>query len=153
MYDFWIMASISELVFYPDEDRDEYVPHPNFQSVMNELGIQVPVEAIYERYMDGPVNAGDVLVFSKKDLSDACIVMDTYRDPLDQMDMIHFGWRTKGELQRVRELSRRMYDGCEFAVRYSEGRSVLHQVLREDRYPRKFHYNGEFGQRLKRYLV
>ena len=32
-YEFWIMASITELVEYPDETCDECIPHPNFQAI------------------------------------------------------------------------------------------------------------------------
>lgn len=151
--DFSIMASISDLVFYPDEQRDEYIPHPNFQAVMDVLSIHVPIEAIYERYFDHPVNTGDVLVFGREEQPGSCIVLDTYRDPLDQLDMIRFGWRTKENIEEVQRLSRLLYDECEYAVCYSEGQSVLLDVLREDKYPRKFHYVTLFEQRIKRYLV
>ncbi|WP_164817290.1 hypothetical protein [Paenibacillus lautus] len=42
-YDFNITASISDLVWYPDERFDEYKVHPNFKAVMDRLGITVPV--------------------------------------------------------------------------------------------------------------
>jgi hypothetical protein len=48
-YEFWIMASITELVDYPDEQSDEYVPHPNFQAIMDALEICVPINEIYEQ--------------------------------------------------------------------------------------------------------
>lgn len=53
------------------------------------------------------------------------------------------------ELQVVKAggISRTIYDECEFAVRYQEGQSVLYEMLREDRYPRQFHYDTVFEQR------
>lgn len=151
-YEFNITASISELVWYPDELSDEYRVHPNFKAVMDRLGIAVPVEEIYERYFDSPVNSGHVLVFQEMEGPTSCIVLDTYRDPLDQLDMIQMGWRSQGEDHELRRLSRKFYDECEFAVRYQEGQSVLSEKLREDRYPRTFRYHAVFEQRMKRYV-
>lgn len=119
---------------------------------MDRLGIAVPVEEIYERYFDSPVNSGHVLVFQEMEGPTSCIVLDTYRDPLDQLDMIQMGWRSQGEDHELRRLSRKFYDECEFAVRYQEGQSVLSEKLREDRYPRTFRYHAVFEQRMKRYV-
>lgn len=151
-YEFNITASISELVWYPDEWSDEYKVHPNFQAVMDRLGITVPVRDIYERYFDSPVNSGHVLVFHEVEDSVSCIVLDTYRDPLDQLDLIHLGWRSHSRDNEIRRLSRKFYDECEFAVRYQEGQSVLYEMLREDRYPRQFRYDTVFEQKMKRYV-
>ncbi|MEK4155981.1 hypothetical protein NST45_14055 [Paenibacillus sp. FSL R7-0163] len=150
-YEFGVMASITELVEYPDEQNDAYVAHPNFQIIMDQLGITVPVAEIYEHFFANPVHNGHVLVYSNPVQPNACIVLDTYRDPLDQLDMIYFGWRCSSEIDLIRELSRRFYDECEFAVRYEEGQSVLYKLLKEDTYPRKFYYNTVFEQQLKRY--
>lgn len=49
-YDFWMMASIMELVEYPDETSDDYIAHPTLQTIMDVLEIQVPIAEIYERY-------------------------------------------------------------------------------------------------------
>ena len=152
-YDFWMMASMTELVDYPDEANDDYVPHPNFQAIMDALGVPVPIEKIYERFFDQPIHSGHVLVFANKEQPGPCIVLDTYRDPLDQLDMIRFGWRSQGRHRELQRLSRQLYEECEFSVRYEEGQSVLYRVLQEDRYPRKFYYNTVFEQRLKRYWV
>jgi hypothetical protein len=119
---------------------------------MDRLGIAVPVEEIYERYFDSPVNTGHVLVFQETKGPNSCIVLDTYRDPLDQLDMIQVGWRSQVEDYELRRLSRKFYDECEFAVRYQEGQSVLSEKLREDRYPRTLRYHTVFEQRMKRYV-
>ena len=124
---------------------------PTF-AVMDRLGIAVPVEEIYERYFDSPVNTGHVLVFQETKGPNSCIVLDTYRDPLDQLDMIQVGWRSQVEDYELRRLSRKFYDECEFAVRYQEGQSVLSEKLREDRYPRTLRYHTVFEQRMKRYV-
>lgn len=50
-YEFGVMASITELVEYPDEQSDTYIPHPNFQIIMDQLGITVPVAEIYEHFL------------------------------------------------------------------------------------------------------
>ncbi|KOR89132.1 hypothetical protein [Paenibacillus solani] len=151
-YEFSITASMSELVWFPDEWADEYQVHPNFKAVMDWLGISVPVSDIYERYFESPVNSGHILVFEQTSDSTSCIVLDTYRDPLDQMDVIRLGWRSKYEDREIRRISRKFYDECEFAIRYQEGQSVLSEWLREELYPRKFHYQTLFEQRIKRYV-
>ena len=118
-YEFWIMASITELVEYPDETCDECIPHPNFQQ-------------------------------------ERCIVLDTYRDPYDQLDMIQFGWKmgTKEAISIVKQLSRRLYDNCEFAVCYKEGQSVLYKVLQEESYPREYSYKKTvYEQQIKKYVL
>jgi len=150
------MTSISELVHYPDEWKDEYIPHPNFKTIMDAIGIRAPIEDIYERYLNQPVHTGHVLVFSNKHEPDTCIVFDTYRDALDQSDMIRFGWRISGKeaIASVKQLSRHLYDECEdVTVFYKEGQCVLYEVLKEERYPRKIYYKKVFNQQIKRYLV
>lgn len=150
------MTSISELVHYPDEWKDEYIPHPNFKAIMDAIGIRAPIEDIYERYFNQPVHTGHVLVFSNKHEPDTFIVFDTYRDALDQSDMIRFGWRVSGKeaIESVKQLSRHLYDECEdVTVFYKEGQCVLYEVLKEERYPRKIYYKKVFNQQIKRYLV
>ena len=150
------MASIAELVEYPDETCDECIPHSNFQAIMDVLDIKVPIEDIHERFLEQPVNTGDVLVFANKDQQDRCIVLDTYRDPYDQLDMIQFGWRmsTKEGISIVKQLSRRLYDNCEYAVCYKEGQSVLYKVLQKERYPRKYSYmKMVHEQQMKKYVL
>lgn len=150
-YDFWIMASMTELVEYPDEQSDAYIVNPNIQRIIDKLGIAVPIAEIYEHFFANPVHHGHVLLYSNPEQPNTCVVLDTYRDPLDQLDMIQFGWRCSSEIDSIRELSRHFYDQCEFAVRYEEGQSVLYKVLKKDIYPRKFYYNTLFEQQLKRY--
>lgn len=65
-YDFWIMASIMELVEYPDETSDDYIAQPTLQTIMNVLEIQVPIAEIYERYFGQSIHTGHVLVFANK---------------------------------------------------------------------------------------
>ncbi|WP_068984517.1 MULTISPECIES: hypothetical protein [Lysinibacillus] len=154
-YEFWIMASITELVDYPDEQSDDYTPQENFQEIMDALDICVPINEIYEHYFNQSVHTGHVLVFANKLQPDTCIVFDTYRNPTDQHAMIQFGWRVSAKKANlsIRQLSRRFYDECEDAVRYEEGQSVLYKVLQEERYPRKLYYEKVFEQQIKRYLV
>lgn len=80
----------------------------------------------------------------------------TYRDPYDQLDMIQFGWKmgTKEAISIVKQLSRRLYDNCEFAVCYKEGQSVLYKVLQEESYPRKYSYKKTvYEQQMKKYVL
>lgn len=155
-YEFWIMASITELVEYPDETCDECIPHPNFQAIMDVLDIKVPIKDIHERFLDQSIHTGDVLVFANQHQQERCIVLDTYRDPYDQLDMIQFGWKmgTKEAISIVKQLSRRLYDNCEFAVCYKEGQSVLYKVLQEESYPREYSYKKTvYEQQIKKYVL
>jgi len=150
------MTSISELVHYPDEWKDEYIPHPNFKAIMDAIGIRAPIEDIYECYYNQPVHTGHVLVFSNKHEPGTCIVFDTYRDAMDQSDMICFGWRISGKeaIESVKQLSRHFYDECENpTVFYKEGQCVLYEVLNEENYPRKIYDKKVFKQQIKRYIV
>ncbi|MFK5708018.1 hypothetical protein ACI6BU_08525 [Lysinibacillus boronitolerans] len=76
-YDFWIMASIMELVEYPDETSDDYIAHQTLQTIMNVLEIQVPIAEIYERYFGQSIHTGHVLVFANKQQPHVCVVLDT----------------------------------------------------------------------------
>lgn len=153
-YDFWIMASIMELLDYPDEENDHYIPQPTLQAIMDVLNIQVPIKEIYERFFDQSIHTGHVLVFANKHLPHACIVLDTYRDPLDQQDLIRFGWRVAAkDVCLVRQLSRKLFDNCDEGIRYEEGQSILYQVLQEQSYPHKYYYETVFEQKMKNYMV
>ncbi|WP_341302728.1 hypothetical protein MHB44_10540 [Lysinibacillus sp. FSL H8-0500] len=96
-----------------------------------------------------------MLVFINQHQPDTCIVLDTYRDLLDQQDTIRFGWRvsTKLDLYRIRQLTRQFYDNCEFAVRYEEGLSVLYKVLQQEHYPYKYYYQTVYEQHIKKYTT
>ena len=123
---------------------------------MDAIAIRAPIEEIYERYLNQAVHTGHVLVFSDKNEPGTCIVFDTYRDALDQLDMIRFGWRIRGKetIESVKQLSRQFYDECEDAtVFYKEGQSVLYEVLKEENYPRKIYDKKVFKQQIKRYMV
>ncbi|MFJ7367957.1 hypothetical protein ACIQVU_00705 [Lysinibacillus sp. NPDC098008] len=154
-YDFWIMASVTELIDYPDDGSDDYTPQSTFQALMDILAIHVPIEEIVHRFFQQSIHTGDVLVFINQHQPDTCIVLDTYRHPLDQQDTIQFGWRvnTKLDLYRIRQLTRQLYDNCEFAVRYEEGLSVLYKVLQQERYPYKYYYQTVYEQQLKQYTT
>ncbi|MBX8943707.1 MULTISPECIES: hypothetical protein [Lysinibacillus] len=153
-YDFWMMASIMELVEYPDETSDDYIAHPTLQTIMDVLEIQVPIAEIYERYFGQSIHTGHVLVFANKKQPHVCVVLDTYRDPLDQLDLIQFGWRVNTkDVHLVRQLTRKLFDNCEERIRYEEGQSILYQVLQEQHYPRKLYYETLYEQQLKKFWV
>ncbi len=44
------MASITELIDYPDDGSDEYTPQSTFQALMDILAIHVPIEEIVHRF-------------------------------------------------------------------------------------------------------
>ncbi|QSB09800.1 hypothetical protein JTI58_22950 [Lysinibacillus fusiformis] len=153
-YDFWIMASIMELIEYPDEASDDYQTHPTLQAIMDVLDIQVPIAEIYERYLNQSIHTGHVLVFANKQLPHVCVVLDTYRDPLDQHDLIQFGWRVNTkDVRLVRQLTRELFDHCDEGIRYEEGQSILYQVLQEQRYPRQIYYETLYEQQMKKFWV
>lgn len=150
-YEFRMVGSIVDLVEYPDAGEEVCQPSTDFQAVMDALKIKVPIGRINARFFDSPLHSGDVLVYGAKDTK-ACIVLDTYRDPLDQMDMIRFGWRCSDkDKPLLQRLSRQLYDNLEYGVHYEEGHSPISAMLREDQFPKKYYYVTVFEQQVKYY--
>ncbi|NGZ76936.1 hypothetical protein [Saccharibacillus alkalitolerans] len=136
-YQFLITLSISELIFYPDEFEEYHEAQAAVRQLAEELGIDFPMTEIYDRYLKMRVNTGDVLLFragSGKNL----IVIDTYREPYDQLNVVRFGAQIAGTDERlpsVRRLFRELHDGCEVQIRYEEGQGILHNMINPANYP------------------
>ncbi|GGF67511.1 hypothetical protein GCM10010912_10620 [Paenibacillus albidus] len=151
---FLIMAPLYELAYWPDEDAEEYLVHPNFQNIMDALNITIPFHDIYENALEQPVHTGHVLKYVHKDQPGTYIILDTYQDPIDQLGMVQFGWCGTDNHNLIQQLSRKLYDECEHKAYYHEGQSVLYKLARPEQYPRTIRYGDKlFQQELKIYQV
>ncbi|MFE0597964.1 hypothetical protein [Paenibacillus lactis] len=152
-YQFLMAIPITELVTYIDDDSDEYVEDPVFMDLRKALDIDIPVTTIYERYLDVPVHSGDVLMYASRSHGDHFVVLDTYRDPVDQLDLIRIGFGcTKEKVAVVRQLVRQLYDRSDTFIHYEEGQYFLQKLIDNTAYPKTIEYYGNvFRQRLKTY--
>lgn len=144
---------ITELVAYIDDDSDEYVEDPVFMELRKALDIDIPITTIYERYFDAPVHSGDVLMYASCSHDDHFVVLDTYRDPVDQLDLIRVGVGcSKENVVVVRQLVRQLYDRSETFIHYEEGQYILRKLIDGSAYPKSIDsYGKAFRQRLKTY--
>ncbi|OWR29850.1 hypothetical protein CDO73_12245 [Saccharibacillus sp. O23] len=151
-YQFLITLSISELICYPDEDEDDHEADERVSRLAEQLGIEFPIAEIYDRYLDMPINTGDVLLF-RGAREDGCLAIDTYREPYDQLDTVRFGGQISDGDERlsiVRGLFRELYDGCATKFLYQEGQSVLSRMIDPSAYPRAIRMEDYlYEQRLK----
>ncbi|MFP4975813.1 hypothetical protein ACE6ED_10435 [Paenibacillus sp. CN-4] len=149
---FLIMAPLSELTYWPEEDSEDYLVHPNFESIMDVLNLQIPFRDIHEYALKQPVHTGHVLKYVLKDTPGTYIIIDSYQDPLDQLGMVRFGWSCGSHFEELQRLSRKLYDECEDKVFYQEGQSVLYKLARPENYPNIIrHGERVFHQELKVY--
>ncbi|OWA33480.1 hypothetical protein B9G55_22745 [Saccharibacillus sp. O16] len=151
-YQFLITLSIGELIFYPDEFEDDHEADERVRQLAEQLEIAFPMTEIYDRHLEMKINTGDVLLY-RGARRGGCLVIDTYREPYDQLNVVRFGGQIFDEDERlpnVKRLFRELYDGCETKIRYEEGQGVLHRMIDPSGYPctiQMDHYLYE--QRLK----
>lgn len=150
-YQFLMTLSITELVTYPDDDNDDVEEHILLNEILQEVEVHFPMKQIYERYLDDPVNTGDVLMYKSNVRATDYIIIDTYKEPYDQIDLVRFGAQVSGnKIIKTRERFRKLYDQCGVHIRYQEGQGILNEISNPRLYPREIiidHYT--YHQKLK----
>jgi hypothetical protein len=125
-YDLEILYTIcfSELVRYPDENDDLFVERTEFKNVRDFLGIEIDViDWINKCYniLEGERNLQSITLFYSKN-KENYILLDSYFDPLDQLDFIQVGVKTTYKNNTlVKALGRKFSDICEYNISYEEG--------------------------------
>ncbi|MDY8022005.1 hypothetical protein [Paenibacillus polymyxa] len=152
-YHFFATISITELVDYPDDDNDYYEEHFLIREIVSTLKIDFPIKQIYERYFDDSINTGDVLLFKSKKDSNNSILIDTFKDPYDQLDLVRFGVQiTSNDIDKIRVLFRQLYDKSSILINYHEGQGILNEICTPARYPKQITINNyKYEQQLKIY--
>lgn len=152
---FLIILSISELVYYPNEDEDIFIADPLLNQIINLIDVNIQIEKIYERYHESPRNTGDVLIFRSNSLNNAYILVDSFKEGTDQLDLVIFGVcvEDKVVVGQLKILMRKLFDKSQFQIIYKEGQSVLSSDYKSENYPKKIYgTNGKvFMQQFKVY--
>jgi hypothetical protein len=152
-YHFLLTLSLTELVTYPDDYNDYYEEHSLVRELIRVLKIDFPIKQIHERYFNDPVNTGDVLLFKSNEGSNNFIIIDTYKDPFDQLDLVSFGAQVNSnDIVETREIFRRIYDKCRVPISYREGQGVLNEKSTPSNYPMGISiHKYKYAQQLKIY--
>ncbi|WP_049828191.1 hypothetical protein [Paenibacillus polymyxa] len=152
-YHFFATLSITELINYPDDDNDYFEGHFLIREIVSILKIDFPIKQIYERYFNDSVNTGDVLLFHSKKDSSHFILIDTFKDPYDQLDLIRIGVQiTSNDIDKIRVLFRQLYDKSSIFINYREGQGILNNLCAPTMYPKQISINNyKYEQQLKVY--
>lgn len=155
LYQFLITLSISELVYYPNDDEDLFVADAWFRKVVDLIDVDVNIEEIYERYYECPVDTGDILFFTSKSLNNAYILIDSFKEGTDQLDLVRLGVQVEDKtlVLTLKEILRKLYDKCRVPISYKEGQGVLYNISKFENYPKKIYgSNGKvYLQRFKEF--
>jgi len=84
-----ICVSITDLVTW-SEGSDDARENEHLQAIFSALGGTIRLVPLYQAYSDDEDRAGrgDVHVYSFNDTPSTVVVIDTYNDPTDQLDLI-----------------------------------------------------------------
>lgn len=140
-FDLEIKMRIPEenLVFYPDETKDEFVTDPNFQKILDYLNIKIDIHKLYndltEYNRTGRSNPTINIYYSDNSYKDF-IITDTYtyHDPTDQLDLIVVCIRcTEKNAGIIRQYAHEFYQKqCKYNIMYAEGNFVIQELYNTD---------------------
>ena len=129
-----MLVPFDVMIFYPDEDIDEYIVEPAFQKIMDLLNIKINItEIVEDLYENRGKNASISIYFSDNTYKDF-ILLDTYIDPTDQLDLIYICIRCVAENGgMIRNYAHEFYTKrCEYNIDYSEGNFTIRDLYKYD---------------------
>ncbi|MBA6316899.1 hypothetical protein [Cellulophaga baltica] len=119
------------LVIYPDENKDEFIENPNFKAIRECLNIEIDIVDWYNRCIQialGKKELQKIEIYYSSD-EQSYILLDNYRDPYDQLDLIGIGVKTTSELgEKVRKLTRVLNDESPYNINYCEGSNPVFKL-------------------------
>ena len=128
------------LVFYPNDSKEEYISDPDFQKIADYLNIKIDIPELYKdvcRELHGEAKYNPAIsVYYADNTYRNFILIDTYRDPTDQLDLIFVCIRCTGDKGgTIRKNAHEFYiKRCKYNVIYAEGNYVIRD-----------HYNTDFS--------
>ena len=139
------------MIFYPDEDIDEYIVEPIFQMIVDSLNIKINiVEIVKDLYKNRGKNSSISVYFSDCTYKNF-ILLDTEIDATDQLDLIYICIRCTAENGgAIRTHAHEFYTKrCMYNIAYSEGNYIIRDLYKYDF--SKFNPSGEidYGQIIK----
>ncbi|WP_047304861.1 hypothetical protein [Pseudomonas fluorescens] len=133
--EFDICVSMPDFVTWAE---DRHLPNADLAAALSTLGIALDINQLYTRYFDDtPVGTGDVHVYPSTG-SQSLLVIDLYRDPTDQLDIVSVSLKIEPALLPLAlPLLRGFFDAaeCQVAFRQSSHSQQLRSLIDESRYP------------------
>jgi hypothetical protein len=140
------------LISYPDDNNDEYFENPTFKDIREYLNIEIDVNSWYNRCLQIAFGKKELqkieLYYSKDELS--YILLDNYRDPYDQLDLIGIGVKTTNELGvEIRKLTRKLNDESPYNIYYCEGSNPIFKLYPIDERTKMRYQEPQISEYLK----
>ena len=144
--EFWGAVSMTDFVVYSGNLDDDFEINPHIKAVIEALGSTIDLRGLHRLYFDEtPVGKGDVHAFHRPQGSRNVFVIDLYREPTDQLDIVSFAIRCDERLAPfVKSRLRSFFDAAEIQLAFEETHSSsrLNLMLDESRYPRLLEERG-----------
>lgn len=144
-----------EFVEFYEEYGDEYYTKDVFKNLFDYLDIEADICAIYGDYYDNqtPVGEGDIFVFFNKINPERFVIIDTYRSPCDQCDLILFAIRCEYSFkEQVHSIIESIYGSITPKAGIKEKDSYLKELVDLTKYPKKINsYHNVYYQKINCY--
>ncbi|MGK9237065.1 hypothetical protein KXS07_35480 [Inquilinus limosus] len=131
---------MTDFVVYTSDGDDDFEINQHIQAVIGVLGATADLRSLYRLYFDEtPMGKGDVHAFHGPEGSRNVFVIDLYREPTDQLDIVSFAVRCDELLGPiVKSRLRSFFDSAAIQLGFEEANSSsrLSLMLDESRYPR-----------------
>ena len=133
--EFDICVSMPDFITWTE---DMHIPNADLSAALSAMGIALNITDLYDAYFDDtPVGTGDVHIYPS-DKNKSFLIIDLYRDPTDQLDIVTISLKIESELLTlVLPHLRRFFDAaeCQVAFRQSSHSQQLRSLMDEGRYP------------------
>ena len=118
----------SKLIYFPDQNNNEYFENESFKAIRNYLNIEIDIQSWYNRCIQigfGKLHLQRIELYYSKD-ENSYILLDNYYDKYDQLGLITIGVKTSNKLGfELRKFTRIFNDESTFNVSYEEGSNAI----------------------------
>ncbi|MFE5322109.1 hypothetical protein ACFQ88_25880 [Paenibacillus sp. NPDC056579] len=129
-----MIVPYDSIIFYPDEYKDEYIEEPAFKKLREFLSIEINVSEIVEDLNNNRLRNSPVFIYYSERSFDNFIILDTERDPTDQLDLITICIRCTAKSGGVvRRYAHEFYTSrCNYNIIYYEGNNLIKSLYKID---------------------
>lgn len=129
-YEALLTVDFGSLITYPDENKDDFIENIRFAKIQAALGLQFDTISWANNCYDifaGKRELQEISLHYSYDGTNYLLI-DSYFDPIDQLDLIHVGFKTPASNENtLKYLCRDFYDNCETRIMYTEGTNAVFQ--------------------------
>ena len=126
-----LLIPSTQLVYFPDEDKDDYFENKAFKAIRDCLGIKIHIEDWYNRCLQisiGEKHLQRIELYYSPD-ENSYILLDNHADPYDQIGLVGLGIKTTAELGgQLRKLTRKLNDESNYNIHYCEGSNAVFKL-------------------------